>query len=83
MNASQRYLILSVLVLVIVPLLVFIIASRKKEQAFPPMIVLAFGFILTGILYSNNRLLSYSLMGVGVILSIVDMTRKIREKKPK
>ena len=83
MNAFHKYIILPVGVLMIFPLLVFFIAGRKKEQAFPPMIVLAFGFILTGILYSNNRLLGYSLMGVGVILSIVDMTRKIREKKPK
>ena len=47
------------------------------------MTVLAFGFILTGILYSSDRSLNYSLMGIGVTLAILDMLRKIREKKPK
>jgi len=83
MNASQIYIALSVATLVIVALLVFFISGRKKEEAFTPMTILAFGFILTGILYSNDRLLNYSLMGIGVTLAIVDMVRKIREKKPK
>jgi len=83
MNASQIYIALSVATLIIVALLVFFISRRKIEQALTPMTILAFGFILTGILYSNDRLLNYSLMGIGVTLAIVDMVRKIREKKPK
>jgi membrane protein CcdC involved in cytochrome C biogenesis len=83
MKASQVYIILSVSILVIVAVLVFFISRRKKEEAFTPMTILAFGFILTGILYSNERSLNYSLMGIGVTLAILDMLKKIREKKPK
>jgi K+ transporter len=77
MTASQIYILLSVAILVIVSLLVFFISGRKKEDAFTPMTILALGFILTGILYSNDRWFSYSLMGIGVVLAIVDMLRKI------
>jgi len=80
MNAPQIYIVLSVSILVIVALLVFFIASRKQEKTFTPMTILAFGFILTGILYSSNMLFGYSLMGIGVILAIVDMVRKLQAK---
>jgi len=80
MNTSQIYIVLSVAVLVIIALLGFFIASRKQEKAFTSMTILAFGFILTGMLFGNNRLFNYSMMGIGVILSIVDMARKLRAK---
>ena len=83
MNTSQIYIVLSVVVLVIVALLVFFIARSKKEKVLTPVTALAFGFILAGMLYSNDRLFNYSLMGIGVILSIVDMFRKLRAKKTK
>lgn len=83
MNASQFYIVLSVVVFVIVALLVFFIARSKKEKMLTPLTVLAFGFILAGMLFNNNRLFNYSLMGIGVSLSIVDMFRKLRAKKPK
>ena len=83
MNASKIYIIMSVSILVIVALLVFFISRRKRDVALTPMTVLSFGFILTGILYSSDRSLNYILMGIGVTLAILDMLRKIREKKPK
>ena len=83
MNASQIYIILSIIVLLVIALLVFFVNRSKKEKALTPITVLAFGFILMGILYSSDGLLNYGLMGIGVILSIVDMFRKLRAKKPK
>ena len=80
MNASQIYIVFSVAVFVIIALLAFFIASRKQEKAFTPMTILAFGFILTGILFSASTLFNYSMMGIGIILAIVDMVRKLRAK---
>ena len=80
MNASQIYIVLSVAVFVIVALLVFFVASKKHEQAFTPITILAFGFILTGMLFGNNRLFNYSMMGIGMILAVVDMIRKLQAK---
>jgi len=81
MNASQIYIVLSVSVFVIVALLVFFIARSKKEKAFTPMTILAFGFILTGMLFGSNRIFNYSLMGIGVSLAVVDMFIKLRSEK--
>jgi lipoprotein signal peptidase len=81
MNASQIFIVLSVVILVIIAVLVFFIARSKKEKMLTPLTELAFGFILAGMLFSNDRLLNYSLMGIGVIISIFDMFRKLRTKK--
>jgi len=78
MSASQIYIILAVAVFVIVAMFIFFVAESNKEEAFTPVTILAFGFILTGILHSSNRLFGYSLMGIGVILAIVDMVRKLK-----
>jgi hypothetical protein len=81
MSASQIYIILAVAVFVIVAIVtmfVFFVAESNKEEAYTPITILAFGFILTGILHSSNRLFGYNLMGIGVILAIVDMVRKLK-----
>lgn len=80
MNASQIYIVLSVAVLVIIALLVFFIARMKQEKMFTPLTILAFGFILTGMLFGSNRVFNYSMMGIGVIISIVDMVKKLQAK---
>ena len=81
MDASQIYMIISIATLVIVALLVFFLARSKKEKTFTPMTDLAFGFILTGMLFGSDRLFNYSMMGTGVILAFVDMFRKLRAEK--
>ena len=80
MNASQIHIVLSVAILVVVALLVFFVARSKQEKMLTPITVLAFGFVLTGMLFGNNRLFNYSMMGIGVILAVVDMIRKLQAK---
>ena len=80
MNASQIYIILSITALVIVALLIFFIARSKQEKKITPITILAFGFILTGILFGGDRVFNYSMMGIGVILAVVDMIRKLQAK---
>jgi hypothetical protein len=40
---------------------------------------LAWGFVLAGILFGDDRLVGYSLMGVGVVLAIVDIVMRWRK----
>ena len=80
MNASQNHIVLSVAILVVVALLVFFVARSKQEKMLTPVTALAFGFVLTGMLFGNNRLFNYIMMGIGVILAVVDMIRKLQAK---
>ncbi len=78
MNTSQIYIVVSIVVLAIVALLVFFAAKNQKEKKLTPLAGLAFGFVLAGILFGDNRFIGYSLLGIGVILSFIDMVRKLR-----
>jgi hypothetical protein len=54
--------------------------KNKKEKRLTPLAGLAFGFILAGIFFGDNRLIGYGLMGVGVLLAIVDIFNKSKNK---
>ena len=79
MNPTQIYIAISIVVLAIIALLVFFVNKNKKGKKLTPLASLAFGFILAGIIFGDDRLISYSLMGVGVILAIIDIIKKLRK----
>jgi hypothetical protein len=80
MNTSHIYIAISILALIIVALIFFISGKSQKMKRLSPVASLAFGFILAGIVFGDNRLIGYSLMGIGLILSLMDMFRKARSR---
>lgn len=80
MNPSQIYIAISIVVLAIIALLVFFVNRNKKDKKITPLAGLAFGFILAGIIFGDDRLIGYSLIGVGVILAIIDIIKKLKSK---
>lgn len=79
MYTSQVYLAVSVGVLVIVALLTFLVRGERRENRLTSQAGLAFGFILAGILFGDERLIGYSLLGVGVILAVYDMFKRLKK----
>lgn len=79
MNATSIYIAIAVLCLAIVALLVFF-ARKKKKEKLTPLTGLAFAFIIAGIIFGDTRLVGYGLIGVGVILAIIDIIFKLKEK---
>jgi len=80
MNTSQVFIALSIAVLAVIALLVFFIGKSGKENRLTLLAGLASGFILAGIVFGDDRLIGYSLMGVGVILATIDIIKKLRNK---
>ena len=80
MNTSQIYIVIAVVVLAVIALLVFLAGKSGKDKRFTPLAGLAFAFILAGIIFSDDRLIGYSLIGVGVVLSIIDIFRKLKSR---
>ena len=80
MNPSQIYIAISIVVLAVIALLVFFVNKDKKDKKLTPLAGLAFGFILAGIIFGEDRLIGYSLIGVGVILAIIDIIKKLKSK---
>jgi hypothetical protein len=80
MNATQIYITLSIVVLAIIAILVFFVNKNKKERKLSKLAGLSFAFIISGIVFGDNRLIGYSLIGFGVILAIIDIIKKIKTK---
>jgi amino acid transporter len=75
-NTSVAYIAVSIVVLIIVAILVFFVSKGKRRTKLTPLAGLAFGFVLAGILFGDDRLIGYGLMGVGVVLAIVDIVMR-------
>ena len=80
MNSSQIYIAIAIITLLIIVVLLFVVGKSGKGRPLSPLAGVAFAFILAGILFSTNRLVGYGLMGVGVVLAVVDIIRKARNK---
>ena len=80
MNPSQIYIAISIVVLAIIAVLVFFVNKNKKYKKLTPLAGLAFGFILAGIIFGDDRLIGYSLIGIGVVFAVIDIIKKIRKR---
>jgi hypothetical protein len=81
MDASQFFILLSIAALAVIAVLFVVLARNKggsKGSRLSPLAGLAFGFILAGLFFNENRLLGYSLLGIGVVLAVGDMIRQRR-----
>ena len=78
MEASQIYVLISIIVLLIIALLV-IFVKKKKQKRLTPLAGLALVFVLAGIVFGDSRAVGYGLMGIGVLLAIIDMVIKSRK----
>jgi uncharacterized membrane protein HdeD (DUF308 family) len=76
MNASPFYIAAVIVALAVVALLVFVVDRKRKGQRLTTLAGLAFGCILAGIFFGDERPIGYSLLGAGLILAIADIIRK-------
>jgi len=79
MNSSQTYILISIIA--IAGTMVALVLTRKKMQKpLTPLAGLAFAFVVAGLIFGESRLVGYSLMGVGVVLAVIDIVRKLKAK---
>jgi hypothetical protein len=78
MDTSTAYIAISIAVLAVVAILVFVLGKGERQNRLTPVAGLAFAFVVAGIVFGEDRLIGYSLMGIGVILAIVDIVVRSR-----
>jgi len=78
MDASQIYIIISISVLVIIILLALYLYKKGNKPT--SLTGLALGFIIAGIVFGEDKVIGYSLIGIGVIFAIIDMLKKLKHK---
>ena len=81
MEASQVYILISIIVLLAIMIIVFFVKRGKKKEKLTPLASISFGFVIAGIVFADNRLIGYSLMGIGILLAVIDAIRKFRKKR--
>lgn len=72
MTTSQAFVAVAIVVLAIVALLVFIVRGMKVQNRITPLAAIAFAFVLAGIVFGEDRLIGYGLMGIGILLAVAD-----------
>ena len=76
MDSYQVYIFISVLVLALIGILFYFTSQGKPEKGLSGLAALSFAFIIAGIIFGENRLVGYSLLGTGILLAIVDIYNK-------
>ena len=79
MNISQIYIVVSIIALAVIAFLVFFVSKNRKENRLTPLASLAFTFTVLGVIFSDDRLIGYILMGIGVLLAVIDIFRHRRK----
>jgi uncharacterized membrane protein len=80
MNMPIGYVVVSVVVLAVIAVLVFLTGRRREQNRLTPLAGLAFAFVVVGIIFGEERIIGYGLMGVGVILAVVDIVNRSRAR---
>ncbi len=71
MNSSQIYI--TILIVAFAFVVILFLAARRKGKKLTPLVGFAWALVLAGIIFSEDRLIGYSLIGVGVAFAVIDM----------
>lgn len=75
------WILISMIILLILLFIIFLVNKKKKKpEKFSRLTLLAFIFVLAGIIFGESRLIGYSLMGIGVLFAIIDVVIKSKKK---
>ena len=55
-----------------IAILVLLIGKRQKSHRISNLTMLGMTMVVLGIIFGDSRLVSYSLIGVGVLLALID-----------
>jgi formate hydrogenlyase subunit 3/multisubunit Na+/H+ antiporter MnhD subunit len=73
MEESQIYILISIIALLIIAIVLFFLRKNKKQKPISILGSFSLFFVLSGIIFGDNRLIGYSLIGIGVLLAVADI----------
>lgn len=78
MNSSQIYILITLILLAMIAI-VAILRIKKGQNPISKLATFAFIFIMAGLIFGENQLIGYGLIGIGMILAIVDIIKKLKK----
>jgi drug/metabolite transporter (DMT)-like permease len=76
MDASPFFILVAIVALAVIAILTLWIRKKEPQKQLSPLASLAFLLVVAGILFGEDRITGYGLLGAGVVLAIVDIIRK-------
>jgi len=75
------WIAIAIIALVVIVVLL-LISRRKGKQLLNPsnLLILGMSFVVLGIIFGDERLIGYSFIGVGVLLSVIDAIRNRKQQ---
>ncbi|MFC1738192.1 hypothetical protein ACFL1G_03970 [Planctomycetota bacterium] len=81
---SGIYIIISIVVLAVIAILAIYTGKSKRPKRLSKLAMFAMLSVIFGIIsiaIDQGRLISYSFMGVGVFLSVIDIIKNLKSKQ--
>ena len=76
---ESLWIFISIVALVVIVVLLLI--SRRKQYPKPSnLAILGMSLVVLGIIFGDSRIIGYSFIGVGVLLSVVDAVRNRKKQ---
>jgi len=76
------YIIISIVVLAIIAILAIYTGKSKKPKRLSKLAMFAMLFVILAIIFGNqSRFISYSLIGIGVLLAVIDIIKNLKNKQ--
>jgi asparagine N-glycosylation enzyme membrane subunit Stt3 len=70
---------IAISIIALVAIVVLLLAGRGKQYKKPSnLAILGMSLVVLGIIFGDDRLIGYSFIGVGVLLSVIDAIRNRR-----
>ncbi|MDH5770209.1 MAG: hypothetical protein OEZ25_02830 [Candidatus Bathyarchaeota archaeon] len=80
MITPEIYIAVSVVVLAVIAILVIFTMKKKKQKRPSKLATLGMSLVVLGIIFGDDRLIGYSFIGAGVLLSVIDIIRNLKSK---
>ena len=77
---SQIYIIISIVILLAIASFAFLVKGKDSHRKLTMLAGISLAFVLCGILFSDNEIFSYSMFGIAIILAMIDITVKLKNK---
>lgn len=81
MILPRIYAALAIIVIALIFVLIYFSGKNRRHRKLSPIAGVAFAFIVAGIIFGEDRLLGYSLIGAGIVLAIWDIWNKGQKKE--
>jgi len=70
---------IAISIIALVVIVVLLLMGRGKQYKKPSnLAILGMSLVVLGIIFGDDRLIGYSFMGAGVVLSVIDIVRNRR-----